>query len=73
VIGFVGHLDTTPEVSGKDVKPQIHWNYDGGEIVLPGSGDKLSPKEYPQLAKYKGQDVITSDGTTLLGADDKGG
>lgn len=102
-IGFIAHLDTSPEASGANVDPQIIENYDGGEITLGGSsassGDAasaspeapdsdaagsessgaltsssiLSPKDFPELLKYKGQTLITSDGSTLLGADDKAG
>ena len=100
-IGFIAHMDTSPEASGAHVKPQIIENYDGGDIVLGGassagasgmsdsgtgnmsaggaasteSGETriLSPKDFPELLKYKGQTLITSDGTTLLGADDKAG
>ena len=72
VIGFIAHVDTAPDASGKDIKPQIVRNYDGKDI---GLNDKLSLKvsEFPELAEYKGQTIITTDGTTLLGADDKAG
>lgn len=73
-IGLIAHMDTSPEVPGKDVKPQIHKNYQGGEIVLAGDPTQiLRPSESPQLGKKIGHDIITSDGTTLLGADDKAG
>ena len=72
-IGFIGHLDTSPDAPGANVKPQIVLDYNGGEIELKGTGEKMSPKEYSSLSKYKGQDLITSDGTTLLGADNKAG
>ncbi len=73
-IGFIAHVDTAPDASGKDVKPQIVKDYDGGEIPLPGApGLSLKPSEFPELLNYKGQDIITTDGTTLLGADDKAG
>lgn len=72
-LGFVAHMDTAPDASGKDVKPQLHENYDGGEVTLPGTGAVLSPAQFPFLAGMKGQTLITTDGTTLLGADDKAG
>src|SRR5262249_36166027 len=66
--------DTSPETTGKDVKPVIHERYDGNDIVLPGDTSKvLRPSEYPELKKCVGKTVITTDGTTLLGADDKSG
>jgi tripeptide aminopeptidase len=71
-IGFIAHMDTALDASGKDVNPQIVGNYDGGEIKLL-NGLILSPKEYPALSNYKGQDIITTDGNTLLGADNKAG
>ena len=74
VIGFIAHLDTAPDMSGKDVKPRIVENYDGNVIIL--NKDKniiLSPNEFPELLNYVGQDLIVTDGTTLLGADDKAG
>ena len=74
VLGFIAHMDTSPEISGADVKPQFVENYDGGDIVL--NEEKkiiLSPKDYPELKNYIGKTLITSDGTTLLGADDKAG
>lgn len=73
VIGFISHVDTSPDMSGKDVKPQIIENYDGGPIPLGTSGFVLDPKEFPELGFYKGHTLITTDGTTLLGADDKAG
>ncbi len=74
IIGFIAHLDTSPEVSGENVKPQVIENYDGGEIVLNADLNiRMSPKEFPELSKYIGQELITTDGTTLLGADDKAG
>lgn len=73
-IGFIAHVDTAPDASGKDVKPQIIKNYDGGEIALGGvPGLFLKPSEFPEMLHYKGQTLITTDGTTLLGADDKAG
>lgn len=74
VIGFVSHLDTSPDFTGKNVKPQIVENYDGGTIVLNEKENiLLSPDEFEELLLYKGQTLITTDGTTLLGADDKAG
>lgn len=74
VIGFLAHVDTSPDFSGAGVKPQIVENYDGGDIVLNEAQQiVLSPRDFPQLAGYKGQTLITTDGTTLLGADDKAG
>lgn len=74
VIAFFAHLDTSPETSGKGVKPIIHRNYDGKDIVLPGDRTKvLRVAENPDLLKLVGKTIITTDGTTLLGADDKAG
>ncbi|MEZ9896914.1 peptidase T [Vibrio breoganii] len=72
-IGFVAHMDTAPDASGKDVKPQVVDNYQGGKIVLGDSGEVLTPSQYPDLDKLHGQSLITTDGTTLLGADNKAG
>ena len=73
-IGFISHVDTSPDAPGNDIKPQIIENYDGGEIALKGvKGLALKPSEFPEMTKYKGQTLITTDGTTLLGADDKAG
>ncbi len=73
-IGFIAHVDTSPEVSGANVKPVLHKNYQGGEIVLPGDeSQKLTPENDPALRNCIGHDIITSDGTTLLGADNKAG
>lgn len=71
VIGFLSHVDTASDVSGKDVTPVIHENYDGKTIKLDGT--EISPSKFPELEKYKGETIITSDGNTLLGADDKAG
>ena len=71
-IGFIAHLDTSPDASGKDVKPRIVKNYDGGDIVL-SEGIITSPEKFPELLAHKGEDLIVTDGTTLLGADDKAG
>lgn len=73
-IGFISHFDTSPDFSGANVKPQIITNYDGGDIVLNAEQNIiLSPKYFKDLLQYKGQTLITTDGTTLLGADDKAG
>ena len=73
-IGFVSHFDTTPDFTGKDVKPQIIHNYDGGDIVLNKEQNIiLSPNYFKDLLQYKGQTLITTNGLTLLGADDKAG
>ena len=73
-IGFIAHADTAPDASGADVKPQIISNYNGEAIELKGvPGLSLKPEEFPELLNYKGQTIITTDGTTLLGADDKAG
>ncbi len=71
-IGFIAHMDTSPEASGENIRPQVIADYDGGEIRL--SEDRvLRPSEFPELSAYVGQTIITSDGTTLLGSDDKSG
>ena len=73
-VGFIAHADTAPDAPGNNVKPQIIENYDGGEIELKGvPGLSLKPSEFPELLNYTGQTIITTDGTTLLGADDKAG
>ncbi|MBR4775809.1 MAG: peptidase T [Bacteroidales bacterium] len=73
-VGFIAHVDTAPDASGADVKPQIISAYDGGEIPLKGvPGLALKPSEFPEMLHYVGQTLITTDGTTLLGADDKAG
>lgn len=73
-LGFIAHMDTAPACSGTDIKPQIVKNYDGREIVLSQTpAIAMSPQEFPELLDYLGQDLITTDGTTLLGADDKAG
>ena len=73
-VGFIAHVDTSPDASGKDVKPQIIHGYDGGDIPLKGvPGLFLKVEDFPEMAEYKGQTLITTDGTTLLGADDKAG
>ena len=73
VIGFLAHVDTSPDMSGAGVNPQVVENYDGGEIGLGESGLSLRPSEFPELELFKGHTLITTDGTTLLGADDKAG
>ena len=73
-IGFVAHIDTSPDFTGANVKPQIHENYDGKDILLNSEKNiVLSPEYFEDLLQYKGQTIITTDGTTLLGADDKAG
>lgn len=73
-IGFISHMDTSPDCSGKDIKARIVKEYDGKEIILDAAvGLKLSPSVFPELMDYKGQDIIVTDGHTLLGADDKAG
>ena len=72
-IGFIAHMDTAPDFSGKDVKPQIIPGYDGRDVLLKGSQDVLKVSDFPSLASLKGRTLITTDGTTLLGADDKAG
>ena len=74
VVGFIAHVDTSPDASGANVRPQIIENYDGGDIALKGApGLFLKPSEFPELLAHKGETIITTDGTTLLGADDKAG
>ena len=73
-VGFIAHVDTAPDASGKDIKPQIIENYNGEDIVLNASlGIKLPVADFPEIKQYVGQTIITTDGTTLLGADDKAG
>lgn len=73
-VGFIAHVDTAPDASGKDIKPQIIENYNGEDIVLNASlGIKLPVADFPEIKQYVGQTLITTDGTTLLGADDKAG
>ena len=74
VIGFIAHMDTSPDMSGKHVKPRIVTDYDGKDITLNAEkGICLAPEEFPELLNYIGQDLIVTDGNTLLGADDKAG
>lgn len=74
VLCFCAHVDTAPDCTGTNVKPQLHKNYQGGHIVLPGdTAQVIKPEEHPELNNQIGNDIITTDGTTLLGADDKAG
>ena len=72
VIGLIAHMDTSSDASGANVEVQLHQGYEGKDIIL-SAGNVLSPKDFPELLNYVGQDIITTDGTTLLGADDKAG
>lgn len=72
-IGFIAHMDTSPDFSGADVHPVIHENYDGKDVVLGNSGRILKVSDFPHLEKLRGRTLITTDGTSLLGADDKAG
>lgn len=72
-VGFISHMDTAPDFSGKDVKPQMIPDYDGEDVLLKGSGDYLKVSDFPGLKSLKGRTLITTDGKTLLGADDKAG
>ncbi|MDE6463880.1 MAG: peptidase T, partial [Muribaculaceae bacterium] len=73
-VGFIAHLDTSPDMSGRHVNPRIVTGYPGGDIVLSqAEGIVLSPSDFPELNDYIGQDLIVTDGATLLGADDKAG
>ncbi len=72
-IGFIAHMDTAPDYSGKDVKPQIIPDYNGEDVLLKGTGTYLKVSDFPSLKTLKGRTLITTDGTTLLGADDKAG
>ena len=71
-LGFIAHVDTSPDAPGCNIKPQIIENYDGGDVAL-GDGKSLKVSEFPEMQLYRGQTLITTDGTTLLGADDKAG
>ncbi len=74
VIAWIAHVDTSPETTGRNVKPIVHENYDGHDIVLPGDPNKvIRVSDNPELAHLKGKTLVTTDGTTLLGADDKAG
>ena len=72
-LGFIAHVDTAPAFSGKDVNPIVHPNYDGGDIHLPKEGRVIRAADFPWLSRFQGKTVITADGSTLLGADDKAG
>ena len=72
-LGFIAHMDTIPDFSGENVKPTFVYDYDGGDIPLGDSGRVLSPKNFPSLLELKGKTLITTDGTTVLGGDDKAG
>ena len=72
-VGFIAHIDTAPDFSGENVKPQIISNYDGNDVFLKGTGAYLKVSDFPSLSSLKGRTLITTDGTTLLGADDKAG
>ena len=72
-LGLIAHMDTSDDASGENVRPQIHENYDGEAVTLPATGTVLDPKVFPFLREMKGQTLITTDGSTLLGADDKAG
>ena len=72
-LGLIAHMDTVSDASGENVSPVIHENYDGQDVVLPGTGAVMKVSTFPFLASLKGETLITSDGTTLLGADDKSG
>lgn len=72
-IGFIAHMDTAPDYCGENVKPQIIPDYDGGDVLLAGSGEYLKVSDFPELSTLAGRTLITTDGTTLLGADDKAG
>ena len=72
-IGFIAHMDTAPDFSGEGVNPQIIENYDGSRVALGNSGLFLDPADFPHLSSLKGRTLITTDGTTLLGGDDKAG
>ena len=73
-VGFIAHVDTAPDASGKDIKPRIVENYDGEDVVLNRElGIKIPVADFPEIRQYKGQTLVVTDGTTLLGADDKAG
>ncbi|OUN16852.1 peptidase T [Gemmiger sp. An87] len=72
-LGFVSHMDTAPAAPGENVKPQVFENYNGGDVLFAGTGEYMTVEKFPELANWKGQTLITADGTTLLGADDKAG
>ena len=70
VLGLLAHVDTAPDFSGENVRPQVVEHYDGGDITLAGSGAVLSPQDFPQLGELRGHTLVTTDGTTLLGGVD---
>ena len=72
-LGFLAHMDTSPAFSGEHVNPILHENYDGGDLALPREGRVIRTADFPFLPALKGQTIITADGSTLLGADDKAG
>ena len=72
-LGLIAHMDTAPDAGGENVNPILHENYDGGDVVLPATGKVMKVSAFPFLASMKGETLITTDGTTLLGADDKAG
>ena len=72
-LGLIAHMDTAPDASGEKVQPILHENYDGRDVTLPGTGAVMKVADFPFLASMKGETLITTDGTTLLGADDKAG
>ena len=72
-LGLIAHMDTAPDAPGENVKPILHENYDGGDVTLPGTGMVMKTSTFPFLKELKGETLITTDGTTLLGADDKSG
>ena len=73
VLGWIAHMDTSPEFSGENVRPMLHPDYDGGDVALPQNGCVLRTEDFPFLKTLRGQTLITADGSTLLGADDKAG
>ncbi|MBP5166552.1 MAG: peptidase T [Oscillospiraceae bacterium] len=72
-VGFLAHLDTVPDFPGDKVRPRVIENYDGGDVALPAGGRVLSPRDFPHLTALKGHTLVVTDGTTVLGADDKAG
>lgn len=72
-LGLIAHMDTAPDAGGENVRPILHQNYDGKDVTLPGTGAVMKVEAFPFLASMKGETLITTDGTTLLGADDKAG
>ena len=72
-LGLIAHMDTAPDASGEGVSPILHENYDGRDVTLPATGMVMKPSVFPFLTSMKGETLITTDGTTLLGADDKSG